>query len=165
MVNLDLIIFLLFVAAALITHFAKRQRVPSQKRDFPESERDEFSSVDWQEQLASADSALAYRNRTIENDWGSSSSYEYEPTPVVQKPKAVIGRPLVQKTAAPPLRSSYKGIDSENVLPKTASAAKVAKRTSPFANHFRQKRSIQLAVIDRVVLGPCRANAPYGEHQ
>jgi hypothetical protein len=165
MVNIDLIIFLLFVAAALITHLAKRQRTRPPKRDFPEPEVGEFGSASWQEQLASADSALAYRNRTIENDWGSSSSYEYEPTPVVQKPKAVIGRPLVQKTAAPPLRSSYKGIDSENVLPKTASAAKVAKRTSPFANHFRQKRSIQLAVIDRVVLGPCRANAPYGEHQ
>jgi hypothetical protein len=164
MVNLDFILFLLFVAAVLITHLAKRQRIPPPKRDFPESEVDDFGS-DWQNAPVSADAESAYQNRSIENDWGSSSQSEYEPAPVVIKSKAVIRRPLPQKVAATPFRSAYKAIDSDNALPIRASAAKVAKRTSPFADHFRQKRSIQLAVVDRVVLGPCRANAPYGEHQ
>lgn len=162
MVNLDFILFLLFVAAVLITHLAKRQRIPPPKRDFPGPEADDFGS-DWQNAPASADAESVYQNRSIENDWGSSS--QYEPPPVVIKPKAVIRRPLPQKAATTPFRSAYKGIDSDNALPIRPSAAKVAKRTSPFADHFRQKRSIQLAVVDRVVLGPCRANAPYGEHQ
>ena len=164
MVNLDFILFLLFVAAVLITHLAKRQRIPPPKRDFPESEADDFGS-DWQNSPVSADAESIYQNRSIENDWGSSSQSEYEPAPAAPKPKAVIRPPFPLKAAATPFRSAYKGIDSDNGLPIRVSAAKVAKRTSPFADHFRQKRSIQLAVIDRVVLGPCRANSPYGEHQ
>ena len=164
MVNLDFILFLAFVAAVLITHLAKRQRIPPPKRDFPENAADDIDSAAWQQTAARDERLPTYQNPSIENDWGSSSSYEYEPAPVVPKPKVVIRKPLPQKATAP-LRSTYKGIDAGSALPIRASAAKVAKRTSPFADHFRQKRSIQLAVVDRVVLGPCRANAPYGEHQ
>ena len=165
MVNLDFILFLAFVAAVLITHLAKRQRIPPPKRDFPENAADDIDPAAWQQTAARDERLPTYQNPSIENDWGSSSQSEYEPAPVVIKPKAIVRRPLAQKAAATPLRSTYKGIDSNNALPIRASAAKVAKRTSPFADHFRQKRSIQLAVVDRVVLGPCRANAPYGEHQ
>lgn len=164
MVNLDFILFLFFVVAVLITHLAKRQRIPAPKRNFPEPQADESSS-DWQNPPARADAESVYQNRSIENDWGSSRQSESESVPAIPKPKAVIRRPLPQKSAATPFRSAYKGINSESVFPIRATAAKVAKRTSPFADHFRQKRSIQLAVVDRVVLGPCRANSPYGEHQ
>jgi hypothetical protein len=102
MVNLDFILFLLFVAAVLITHLAKRQRIPPPKRDFPESEVDGFGS-DWQNVPVSADAESVYQNRSIENDWGSSSQSEYEPAPVVIKPKAVIRRPLPQKWLLHPL--------------------------------------------------------------
>jgi hypothetical protein len=165
MVNLDFILFLAFVAAVLITHLAKRQRIPPPKRDFPENASDEIDPAAWQQTTSRDERLPTHHNPSIENDWGSSSSYEYEPAPVVSKPKVVIRRPLPQKAAVTPLRSTYKGIDSGSALPIRATAAKVAKRTSPFADHFRQKRSIQLAVVDRVVLGPCRADAPYGEHQ
>jgi hypothetical protein len=165
MVNLDFILFFLFVAAVLITHLAKRQHIPPPKRDFPENAADDIDPAAWQQTAARDERLPTYQNPSIENDWGSSGSYEYEPPPVVIKPKAVIRRPLPQKAATTPFRSAYKAIDSDNALPIRSSAAKVAKRTSPFADHFRQKRSIQLAVVDRLVLGPCRANAPYGEHQ
>jgi hypothetical protein len=164
MVNLDFILFLAFVAAVLITHLAKRQRIPPPRRDFPENASDEIDPAAWQQTTARDERLPTNQNPSIENDWGSSGSYEYEPAPVVPKPKVVIRKPLPQKATAP-LRSTYKGIDPGSALPIRATAAKVAKRTSPFADHFRQKRSIQLAVVDRVVLGPCRANAPYGEHQ
>lgn len=164
MVNLDFILFLFFVAAVLITHLAKRQRIPAPKRDIPESKADGLDSP--RQKVPPRDGSLpTYPNSSIENDWGSSGQYEYEPAPVVKKPKVVIRRPAPPKAAATSIRSAYKGIDPDNALPIRSTAAKIAKRTSPFADHFRQKRSIQLAVIDRVVLGPCRANSPYQEHQ
>lgn len=165
MVNFDFILFLFFVAAVLIVQLAKRQRIPAPKQGFPESEPDDFRTADWQKPSSKNEPASMYRNRSVDNEWGSSGQYEYEPAPVAQKPKVVIRRPAPQKAAATPIRTAYKGIDSDNALPTRSTAAKIAKRTSPFADHFRQKRSIQLAVIDRVVLGPCRANLPYQEHQ
>lgn len=166
MVNLDLILFLFFVAAVLIVQLAKRQRIPAPKQGFPEPEPDDFSNADWQKPSARDDTTPVYRNRSTDNDWGSGGASDYEPAPVPQMPKVSVRKPLPpRRSSASSLKPAYKAIQLEGSLPQLISAPKVAKRTSPFADHFRQKRSIQLAVIDRVVLGPCRANSPYQEHQ
>ena len=166
MTNLDFILFLFFVVVVLIIRRVKQQRVQAPQQGFPESELDDYSAADWQKPTVSNDAASIYRNRSIDHDWCGGGASEYEPAPVPQAPKVSVRKPPTPQRAS---TSSFKptsiATQFESSLTQRISAAKVAKRTSSFADHFRQKRSIQLAVVDRVVLGPCRANAPFGEHQ
>lgn len=141
MKNVDFIIFLLFVGAFLLNYLSKRQKIKKPAaHQLPGQSSGSFER----------DSDSVQSQSTM-NEWGSGDlNKDVIPT---ELPKHKIRNAPIKKLAL-----------SGN-LPPVSTAAKIAVRISPFAQHFRRKRAIQLAMIDRVVLGPCRANAPYGEHQ
>lgn len=154
MVNFDIILFLFILAAALIVWLAKRRGMLAPKQEFPGSTSNDHSTVNLPKLPVSIDIRSTYRNRSIDDDWGSGDTSLYAPAPVPQATK---------KTARKPQSSHRPSTKIGSSLPQHISAAKVAKRTSSFVIYFRQKQSIQLAVVNQVVLGPCRAYSPYEE--
>ncbi len=152
MKNVDFIIFLLFVGAFLLNYLSKRQKIKKPTaRKMPGAERGNADKVLGQASGSMERDSGSTQSQSTMNEWGSGNGYLDDIQ--TQLPK--------QKIRNAPLR---KTVPSSNRT-QVATPAKVAKRISPFAQHFRTKRAAQMAMIDRVVLGPCRANAPYGEHQ
>jgi hypothetical protein len=152
MKNVDFIIFLLFVGAFLLNYLSKRQKIKKPSaHQWPEVSRENTDDLLGQPPTSIERDPNSVQSKSTMNEWGSGELYR--DAIQAQPPKHKVRNSSAKKLAL-----------SSNPLP-ASTVAKVAVRISPFAQHFRTKRAVQLAMIDRVVLGPCRANAPYGEHQ
>ena len=144
MKNLEYIVSLFFLGAFLLNYLAKRQKIKEQiSPNGPNVERDNADSIEG--------NSTPTQSQSNANEWGSGNNY----SDVMKTPL------LEQKIRHAPNRKS---ILSKNRI-EISTAAKVAKRISPFTQHFRTKRATQLAIVSQVVLGSCRANTPYEEHQ
>ena len=144
MKNLEFIVSLFFLGAFLLNYLAKRQKI---KKQTPQQGPGTNSvNADSMERISAST-----QSESNPNEWGSGDIYS----------DVIKTQALEQKIRRSPIRKSTLSNDRIQI----STAAKVAKRISPFTQHFRTKRATQLAIISQVVLGPCRATTPYEEHQ
>lgn len=151
MFNFDFTLLLVFVAAIVITQLLKRKQASINKQRLNDADKDHAK-------LESSKKLRAVND--LGSLFGNSAQQKLSDQKIPDDQfKTTLGLPL------PLSKPAYKTIMPDSLLPRNTSVAKVAKRVSPYASHYRQKKLIQLAIIDRVVLGPCRAEHPYDEYE